>query len=105
MAETRHREVIRLAEVADRNSLIEDMEFDDCELLGPAIVAPLDHVEIDGASFDAPPDALLIEVAEDRLVVGVIGLRRVKIHNCRIRNVGIIGTPASIAEFRSGLES
>jgi hypothetical protein len=104
MPELRRREVVRLAELAAKSSSIEDVEFDDCELLGPAVVAPLENLTIDGSNFDAPPEALFIEVEDGRYVVGVIALRNVTIRNCRIRNVAILGTRESIAAFRSGFE-
>jgi len=83
--------------------LIEDHEFVDCEIVGPAIVVPLDHVNINNVHFDAPPDALFYEVPPERTMVGVIGLRRVSIENCRMRQIGLMGTAESVAKLKQGL--
>ena len=74
-------------------------------IVGPAILAPLERVEIRNSSFEGDPDALFIEIPEGRGVIGVIGLKNVEFDDCEFRNIGIAGTPESISRFRAGLAS
>lgn len=98
-------EVVQIAQEANRRSLIENRRWDGALILGPAVLAPLGNVQISNSAFDALPEALFIEVPEDRPVVGVIGLQNVVFNDCEFRNVGIAGTAASIQTFRDGLAS
>jgi len=94
------REVVRLPELADRRSLIENHQFEDCEVLGPAILVPLDHVDFGDVAFDAALDAVFYEIEGDRGMTGVIGLRRVSFRACRLRNVGVMATHEVIEKLR-----
>lgn len=95
-------EVVQIAQEANRRSLIENRRWDGALILGPAVLAPLDNVQISNSAFDALPEALFIEVPEGSSVVGVIGIRNVIFNDCEFRSVGIAGTRASIENFRQG---
>lgn len=104
MARQKHvREVIRLAEIADRRSLIENADFEDCEIHGPAVALPLAGGEISGCSFDGPVDAVFWEIAPERSYVGVIGMKNVSFRGCRFRNVGFVGTAEFVETARRGM--
>jgi hypothetical protein len=104
VAEVVRRQVVRITERAsDQTAMIEDVHFEDCEILGPALLVPLDHVSFDETSFDGHPDAFLWEVSEDRIMIGVIGLRNVRFYRCRMKHIGLVGTPEVIKKFRSSL--
>lgn len=96
-------EALLLAEVADKDSRIRDREFHNAHLLGPAVIAPLRNVAIHRCRFDAEPEALFIEVDDDRTLTGVIGLEDVTFEDCAFKNVAIVGTRASIEKLRAGL--
>jgi len=100
MTTVHRREVVRLAEIADHRSLVEDHEFEDCELVGPVVLAPLDHVNFSNVMFDADLDAVFYEVSGDRGMTGVVGLRRVEFSTCRFRNIGIVSTAEVIRNLR-----
>lgn len=95
-------DIIRIVDKAGVDSLIENARFENALIVGPAVLAPLDHVTIANCRFDGDPDTLLIEVDEGRRVVGVIGLRNVTFERCEFRNVGLIGTHQNVAQFRQG---
>jgi hypothetical protein len=97
-------EIVQIAQEANRRSMIENRRWVGALILGPAVLAPLDAVQITNSSFDAPPDAVFIAIEDNRPVVGVIGLRNVVFDDCQFQQVGIAGTPASIASFRQGME-
>ncbi len=99
---THRREVVRLYEALTSRgipSLIESVDFDDCDIYGPAIMGAIDGLMLDSCSFDAPPEALFIEAREDRHYVGIIGLKHVRFFGCRFHNVGILGPKEMIDEF------
>jgi hypothetical protein len=105
MPEEITRQVVRLCERASEGPLpmIDGVEFEDCEILGPAIVVPLDTVAFESSSFDGPPEAWLWEVPPDRPLVGVIGLTNVRFYKCRFRHVGIAAPAEIIEQIRSNL--
>ena len=93
-----------LAREADGRSLIEGRTFENALLLGPAIIAPLEHIEMHTCTWEAPnPDALFIEVEEARQLIGVVGLRAVTFTSCTFRNVGVIGPRGTIDFFKAGI--
>jgi hypothetical protein len=94
--------IVSLCEEANERSMIEHRVFNKALVLGPAIIAPLERVTLTNSSFAGSPEALFIEVAEDRPIIGAIGLRDVTFSECRFENVGIMGTRESIAQFREG---
>ena len=96
-------QLVQIAQEANRRSMIEDQSWTGAIIVGPAILAPLERVEIRNSSFDGDPDALFIEIPEGRGVIGVIGLKNVEFDDCEFRNIGIAGTPESISRFRAGL--
>lgn len=95
--------VVRIAQDVDVRSLITNTRYVDCEILGPAILAPLDTVNFQDSNFDAPAEAIFYTVDPDRPAVGVIGLMNVEFRECRFKNVGIIAIADVITKFRSGM--
>src|SRR5205809_814255 len=98
-------DVVRIADRAGINSIIENATFDDDLIVGPAVLAPLERVTIEGCQFDGTPDSIFIEVAEGRLVLGVIGMKNVTFRRCEFRNVSLLGTPQAVKQFRKGFIS
>jgi hypothetical protein len=97
-------EVVQIAQEANPRSLIENRHWDGALILGPAIVAPLNDVQITNSSFNAPPEALFVEVEEHRPIVGFVGLRNVSFNDCVFQNVGIAGTREAIETFRAVMD-
>jgi hypothetical protein len=93
---------IRLVDLADAQSIIEDQKHEEKLILGPAIMVPLQDVAIEECKFDGDPESLFIELPENRYVIGVIGVRATTFRLCQFRNVGIGGTSQAIAQFKKG---
>ncbi len=99
-------EAILLAREADARSIIEGRTFENFLILGPAVVAPVDEIEMHACTWEAPPgnpDALFIEVPENRQLVGVVGVRNVTFTKCTFRNIGVIGSAQAIEFMRTGI--
>ena len=84
--------VVKIADLVDSRSLVEDRKFEDCEILGPAVLAPLNSVHFLNSSFDGTFGGIFREVPEGQLLVGVIGLQRVVFDRCKFTNIGIVAT-------------
>jgi hypothetical protein len=97
-------DVIRIAELTVNTFLLEDLEFSNCRIIGPAVLAILDNVSIIGCRWDAPGfEALFWEVAPTRpVVVGAVGVRNTTFANCSFENVGVAGPPGLREVFGRG---
>jgi hypothetical protein len=84
--------IVKIADLADSRSLIEDRKFEDCEILGPAVLAPLEGVHFLNSQFEGPFESVFREVPEGVSLRGVVGLRRVIFDRCEFTNIGIVGT-------------
>lgn len=101
---TYKNEVVRIAELTVNTSAIEGLEFSNCRIIGPAILALLDHVTVTHCTWDAPGlDAVFWEVPPERgPVVGVVGVSNCIFSNCVLENIGVAGPPDMRAMFEGG---
>lgn len=88
-----HRETVRLADLLPVSGppVIEGRTFEDCTIVGPAVVAPMGIATLQGVTFDGHPSALFIEVPMDRVLIGVIALVDCTFRGGKFQSVGIIG--------------
>jgi hypothetical protein len=107
-ARTYRQQVVRLHEAITSRSgptLIQRVNFEDCDVYGPAVLILTNNVTLESCTFDAPPEILFIEGQEGRPYVGVIGLENVRFHECRMHNIAFLGPKALLNEFRQQLAS
>lgn len=97
-------QVIRLADEADENGLIEGRSYEDAVINGPALLVPIENVTLDANMFVVDPNALFIEFPEGSPIQGGIGLRDVTFRRCEFHNVAIAGSPKVIAGLRAQFE-
>lgn len=86
----RRNEVIRLADLTVAIPSVESTRFEDCLILGPAVVLPKGS-RFQDCSYDTPDvEALLWPLDPQRTerVVGVIELVDCEFHKCRFTQVG-----------------
>ena len=97
-------EVVRIAELTVNTSLLEDLEFSNCRIIGPAVLVVLENVSMIGCRWDAPGlDAVFWEVPTTRrTVVGAVGVRNVTFSACSFEGVGIAGPPELREAFARG---
>jgi hypothetical protein len=97
-------EVVRIAELTVNSSTLQDLEFSNCRIIGPAVLVLLDNVTIAHCSWDAPGfDAIYWEVPPERgFVVGAVGVARCTFSNCRFEQVGIAGPAALRGQLERG---
>ena len=95
-------QVVRIADEVSVNGVIENRQFENALIVGPAVLAPLEGAAITDCTFDATPSSLFIEVPGGRTVLGVVGLRNTSFTRCEFRSIGLIGTREMIETMREG---
>lgn len=101
---THKNEVVRISELTVNTSMIEDLEFSNCRIIGPAVLAFLSDVTATHCTWNAPSlEAVFWEVPPERgPVVGVVGVNRCVFSNCVFENIGVAGPPEMRAVFEEG---
>jgi len=85
--------------------VISNRTIEDCEIRGPAMIGLLGGVNLDDNNFDgANIDELFVEVLENRIIIGAIGLKDCVFRRCRFIKIGIIGTKEQIKEAKKGFK-
>ena len=87
--------------------MLENYQFSNCRIIGPAVLVLLHHVEMLHCSWDAPGlEAVFWEIPQGRdYVVGAVGIASCTFSNCRFEQIGIAGSPElreQIAQAFSG---
>lgn len=100
-------EVVRIAELTVNTSSIENYEFSNCRIIGPAILALLGNVTIEHCGWDAPSlEAIFWEVPLARgPVVGAVGVRGCTFSSCHFELIGIAGPPELRIQLESGFRA
>lgn len=96
-------DVVRLASLTVNTNVLERLTFQNCQIIGPAVLIPLGHTSIVHSRWDSPNiDAIFWEISPVRdTVVGAVGLLDCTFSNCAFINVGLAGPP----ELREMLEA
>jgi hypothetical protein len=77
-------EEVRIADMADAEGIVSDHVFEDCNIVGPAVlIAVGDETEFLDCRFPAPPGAFLWEVPTGVRKYGAVLLRRCIFRRCR----------------------
>ncbi len=71
--------------------------FNDCQLIGPAVLLPQTDTYFNECDFDHPE--IFIPVLEDRLYFGMIALRNCTLEKCRFERIGIAAPQEMIDGF------
>ena len=82
--------------------IVSNRTIEDCEIRGPAMVILLGGVTVDDNTFDGNIDSLFVEVVENRVIFGAIGLRGCVFRRCRFKEIGVIGTREQIGQAKKG---
>ena len=100
-------EIVRLADLTVNTLVLDDLTFSNCQIIGPAVIVPLDEVSIVRCGWDTPDfNTLFWEITPDRAaVIGAIGLTRCTFSACNFISVGIGGNNDFRATMESGFSS
>jgi hypothetical protein len=93
-----NNDVVRLSDLAVVANVLKEYVFEDCLILGPAVVMPLGSTSIVDCDLGGKPQALLWIVEPDRdFIIGSIGLKDCSFRSCAFQRVGFAGPE----EFRN----
>lgn len=82
-------QVVRLPDLTVTNDLIEGVTFENCTLVGPAVIVLLGKCTLQGSRFDGEREAVLWPLGDRELVVGAIGLGNCTLVACRLQRIGL----------------
>ncbi|MEV8023419.1 hypothetical protein [Microbacterium sp. NPDC080220] len=101
----RKREVVRVADLAVARPVIERHRFEDCLIIGPAVLATTgDDGLIEGCTFDGDASSLVWLIPDDRpYVIGAIEAANCQFVNCRFSMVGFAGGADFQRMFTEGM--
>lgn len=96
--------VVRITDLTVNEDIIRDVTFENCQLIGPAILAPLGATSIMHCGFDGDADALIWSIPSDRTaVIGAIGAEDCTFSGCRFTRIGLAVPAGQVAGVRAGL--
>lgn len=97
-----HRnEIIRIAELATTADVLRELVFEDCEIVGPAVLLILGSTQLLESSIDGPN--AVWDLDPNRGYIGGIGIEACLFQRCVFRRVGFGGHPDLIAQLRASL--
>lgn len=93
-------EVVRIADLVVVENAIVGATFENCMILGPAIVYTIGNTLLDGCIFNIPSQNIddMVIVAP-RPVQGVVNVVDVTFTNCEFVRIGFLGPPQMRADF------
>jgi len=92
---------VMISSLTVNTSILEGLTFQNCKLIGPAILIPLGTTKIVHCGLGPDIDAVFWEIAPGRkAVIGAVGLLNCTLSACTLIDIGLAGPP----ELREVLE-
>lgn len=95
-------QTVRLSDLVALEDVIEGYTFENCEILGPAVVILLGNTLLDQCHWTGDPDAVIWPAHGRTAVVGAIGLQDCVITGCQFYRVGVLVPDEQMAMVRRG---
>lgn len=89
---------IRLTDLANPNRVIRGRTFEDCDIYGPGVMAPVGVGVFHECTFDGP-DALIM--TDNSKVIGPIAVEECVFRRCRLHGLGLIGSKEKIETWKA----
>jgi hypothetical protein len=92
---------LAISSLTVNTNILEGLTFQNCKLIGPAILVPLGNTTLAYCNLGPDIDAVFWEILPGRHhVVGAIGLLNCTLSACTLVEIGLAGPP----ELRQALE-
>jgi hypothetical protein len=102
----RRGEDVYLADLARENGILDGFRFEECHVMGPAVIVVQGEFDLVNNKIEGDPDAFLWELPEERdRVTGAILVKDTTFEGCTFTNVGLAGYRDLIEQVRRGLEA
>jgi hypothetical protein len=83
---------------------ISDKTFEDCYILGPAVIGLMGNSFLDSCTFIIPPGSdPFIEAPENTFIVGPMALNNCIFRRCKLTAIGIVASKAQIENMKRGI--
>jgi hypothetical protein len=92
--------LIRLPDLAVTDDVLTGLTFENCELVGPAVIVPLGTTAIRGCNWAGDP--LWVIPNDHTELVGAIGLQDCHLVGCRMRQIGLAVPERDVDQVRRG---
>lgn len=96
---TYRNQTVRIADLATTRDVLEQLVFDSCEIVGPAVLVPLGATQFRENRLEGPE--ALWTIATDRAYIGAIGVNDCLFENCVFRRIGLAGSEEFVQAFLS----
>jgi hypothetical protein len=93
---------VRLSDLAITDDVLERLTFENCDIVGPAVVVLLGDTRVADCRWTGDADAVLWPAHGRQQVVGAIGLRNCLVTGCRFHRVGILVADDQLPAIRAG---
>jgi hypothetical protein len=96
-------QALRVSDLVVTDHIVRGVTFENCVLMGPAVIALLGQGSVTGCNLEGSLDAVLWPVAGDRgEIVGAIGFEDCSLVGCSLRYIGFAVPEDQLASFRAG---
>lgn len=99
---TYRNQVVRLPDLTVTQDVLSGVTFENCTIIGPAVIALLGGVTLRGCSFDGEAEAVLWPLGARQNVLGAIGLLNCVLVGCRFQRIGLAYTDEQESMLREG---
>ena len=99
-----HDMQLYINELARNKDTIQDLLFDNCEIIGPAFIHFGKNTRVERCTFSGEIGEVLTEVAEGRRVVGGVAFVNCIFRRCDFKRVGVLVTPPQLEMFKKDME-
>jgi hypothetical protein len=91
-----------ISTLANPNSIVEGYTFEDCRIVGPAVLVMVRNTTIGESRFDADPNGMFWEnnAGQGVRITGAVGLQDCTFLRCTFQNIGIGGRPDELRRIR-----
>lgn len=96
-------QMIRLSDLTVTEDIIRGVTFENCTLVGPAVVVLLGTTSLQRATIDGDTEGALWPIGARERVLGAIGLADCVVVGCRFQRIGFAVPETQEAIFRQGL--
>lgn len=99
-------EDVYLADIARENGILDGFRFENCHVMGPAVIVVQGEFDLVNNTIEGDPDAFLWEIPEEReWVTGAIVVKDTSFEGCTFTNVGFAGFTDFIEQVKHGVEA
>lgn len=96
--------LIRITDLTVHQDLIEGVTFENCSIVGPAVLGVLEGNEFLHCGWEGELEAIIWEIPEGPRI-GAVGVKDCTFSSCRFTRIGLALTGSVAQEFRTALQS